>query len=315
MKNTPMLRKLWQWLLSLALFLGSAMGARAQVPSVDTMLEWQDQMVIRSYMANCPQDFRYKDLLARISARFNGHLAAVYRKPDKEAHYFVFVANMGFNAQSWNRVIVFDSLLLDSMRCLAKGIAVHEKLEAPYVQQLAQYVASLNTATKSGFVMPNLQNADNPYSLPNIWGLTPAQRDRSDALFEEMVAGWMAHEGSHVFLNHCRDRIQEQRLIAMYQQGRIPADILQQHMNQYLAYSLTRQKEAEADEKGVRLLVRSGYSVEGLVYTLHFAQLLQDISGSTNDYFRTHPLPQERIDMAERVAEEERARREKSGNP
>lgn len=270
---------------------------------VNWLLEWQDHLVVSQYQQTCLQDHRYDELLKNISRRLNAHLTRVFAEI-KPIEYFVFVGRIGFNAQTWNRVIILDSLLLDGMRNLCYGVAVYGTTDCEFVHTLAAHVAHTDRACHDGSLLLT-GSIENPYSLPTIWGLTQAQRNRADDLFEEMVAGWMAHEGSHALLNHCRERIEAQRLLWMYRQrNTVPPDALRQYVR--TPYIISRQKEREADERGVRLTLYAGYTIEGLVRSFEFAQQLEQLTGEANvvDRDRTHPTPLERIVRAREIAEQ-----------
>jgi hypothetical protein len=272
-------------------------------PDIDKLLEWQDRMVLATYQQSYIRDNRYDAVLSRISARLNPHLREVYPSY-RRVGYYVFVGRMGFNAQTWNNIIIFDSLLLDAMRNLANGIAVYGSTDCDYVHTLAQYVARADAACHSGRLMLDLSNANNPYHLPTIWGLTPAQRQQADALFEEMLAAWMAHEGSHAFLQHTRERVQAQALLSLYRQREVPQEEIRKYISDYLSYDTTRQKEREADIYGVRLIIKSGYDITGLIDTFEFAQMIEDLTGRSGQPDRTHPSPAERIQLARQIEAE-----------
>ena len=220
---------------------------------------------------------------------------------------------MGFNAQTWNEIIVFDSLLIDTLRKLAEGVAVYGTADCDYVRKLAIYVSEVDRLCRVGQVPMHNSGTDNPYRLPSLWGLTPAQREQADALFEEMLAAWMAHEGSHAFLNHSRERVEAQRLLWLYnQQGEAPPESVRQYIGQYLNASTTIQKEREADEYGIRLTLESGYTVEGLIYSLQLVEYLEQLSGEALRTNRTHPPPSERIVMARQIAGHEQPESEEA---
>ncbi|NDD29976.1 MAG: hypothetical protein EB084_17100 [Proteobacteria bacterium] len=279
-------------------------AAQQPVPLEDLLL-WQDAMVLSRYQSTYLCDTRYDGALRRISQRLNPHLAEVFQSA-QPVQYYVFIGQMGFNAQTWHHLIIFDALLLDTLRKLADGVAVYGTTECDYVRRLAVYVAQVDQAKKTGRLTLRVTGADNPYRLPTLWGMTPAQRDRADVLFDEMLASWMAHEGSHAFLHHSRERAEAQQLLQMYsQQTDFTSDSMQRYISTYLGTNTSRQKERDADEHGVRLIVKSGYSIEGLLRSLEFAQMIEVLTGEAQVVNRTHPTPAERISLARQIAEDE----------
>jgi len=287
--------------LLLVLLAGPARARPAPpVPDIEALLYWQDRQVLTAYASMFPiSDARWEAILTRVSRRLQGQLPAVFgAKAQGEVQYFVYPARMGFNAQAWHRLIIFDSLLLDALRGLANGVAVHGRVNHPWVQSLAVAVARASALVGRGMAFPDLANPGNPYNLPILWGIPPAQRDAADALFEEMLAAWMAHEVSHCFLEHARDRAEGQRLTILYQQGQVPDSVLREHMNRFMSYDLGRQKELEADAKGVELLLRAGYGLDGFLRTVEFSEYLETLSGETHNPYRTHPTPTERLKQA-----------------
>lgn len=299
------MRRLQRWALLFLVLTGVWLGSSAHVhaaPDLETLLRWQDAQVLRRYQETFVTEKRYNALLERVGERLNTHIAQVYPR-FKPVRYYVFVGNMGFNAQTWHSIIIFDSLLLDTMRKLAEGVAAYGTTDCPYVHALAIQVARLEQQRQSGRSLLRVGSADNPYRLPTLWGLTPAQREDADRIFEEMLAAWMAHEGSHAFLEHTRERVEAQQLAQLYSlQGEAPPEAVRQYIGRYLSSETTLQKEREADAYGIRLTLRAGYGVDGLIRSFEFAQLLEQLTGQALQPVRTHPTPSERIVMARQIA-------------
>ncbi len=273
---------------------------------IDALLEWQDHLVLSTYQQQFSQDKRYNAVLGRIGSRLNPHLGEVYANPQFKIYYYVFFSRMGFNAQTWTHVIIFDSLLVDALRHLADGVAVYGNTNNDYVHALAERVARASMADEAGVYEPDLQRPDNPFLLPVVSGMTVEQQQHAEALFESMLAGWMAHEGSHAFLQHNRERVQAEQLRQLYRQGYVAPAEVRARINQALSYSNGKAREREADERGTRLIVRAGYGADGLIYSLEFAQLIEELCGTNNMYFRTHPTPRERIATVRAVEAAER---------
>lgn len=280
----------------------------AQRPSVlDRIMQRNDEIVLYDLLALRVRDKRYDALTHQVSARLNPHIAEVFRRPAKSVAFYVFFARMGFNAKTWDRIVVFDSLLLDAMRHLCYGLAVYGTTDCDYVHKLADYVVKTDHAYKRNAIFVLDGPPENPFSLPTIWGLTPEQSARADQLFEDMLAGWMAHEASHAFLDHARELVLARYPDATIRDPHLAADV---RAAIQAPYSFSRQKEREADEHAVRLLIRSGYKIDALIQSFEFAQQIEELSGEANltDRDRTHPTPLERIILARQIAAEEAKR-------
>ncbi len=299
-------------LLLLALVFLSPPARAQDSQSVASLLKWQDALVLAHYQADYRADHRYDAILARVSRHLNAHLAQVYPHY-KPVYYYVFFARMGFNAQTWDHVIIFDSLLFDVLHHLCECIARHGTTQCASVRRLAACTVRESRLSSAAITRVDAGHPRNPYHLPTIHGLTPAEESRSDRLFEEMIAAWVAHEASHAFLDHCRQRLvaqaeRTQELTRRYGDNPVPRAVLDRYVNSYLSYDLGLRKEREADAYGVRLLVRSGYPIEGFIDSLKFAAMLESDSGVAREKRRTHPTPQERIRLAREVASRELAR-------
>lgn len=122
---------------------------------------------------------------------------------------------------------------------------------------------------------------------------------------EDELAAVLGHEIEHVDRYHCMDRVQiEARLRHVPLGGLIalPISVFQ------AGYS--KEQEMEADREGTRLMVRAGYTAEGAVRLFevferldprtphHAANPVEEsarvAASSLFDYFRSHPLPEER---------------------
>lgn len=293
--------------LSASLFIGGLGGATAQLPSdLDRIMRWRDTQVLHQFLETSLPDKRYDAIFRRISDRLNPHISEIFPHP-KEVVFYVFIGHMGFNAQTWDHITIFDSLLLDSMHDLCLGLSVYGTSDSDYVHTLAHYVVRTDHLCRGPLTLTG--PPENPYSLPTIWGLTPDQQNRADTMFEEMLAGWMAHEASHALLDHTREMVEAEQLVALYRQrnAAVPDEL---RCKVFAPYRFTRQKEREADEHGIRLILRAGYKIDGFVASLEFAQQIEQISGEAglNESERTHPSPLERILLAREIAAQEASR-------
>ncbi len=121
---------------------------------------------------------------------------------------------------------------------------------------------------------------------------------------EDQLAAVLGHEIEHVDHYHCAERLQTERALRRFPLGSaLPVAVFQ------AGYS--KDQEMEADHDGTKLIVESGYSANGTVRMFqtfdrlyHEAQeraaspqeeLSQVAAGALEGYFRSHPLPKERI--------------------
>jgi predicted Zn-dependent protease len=129
---------------------------------------------------------------------------------------------------------------------------------------------------------------------------------------EDELAAVLGHEVEHVDHYHCNERVAiEARLRHLPLAGLIalPVELFQ------AGYS--KEQELEADRDGTALAVMAGYSPQGAVHMFEVFDRLHKkvesraqspdqelsrvaIEGITG-YFRSHPLPQERIDQIQRL--------------
>jgi predicted Zn-dependent protease len=136
---------------------------------------------------------------------------------------------------------------------------------------------------------------------------------------EDELASILGHEVEHIDHYHCIERVQIEaklknlNLEIIGQLLQIPLDFWQAGYH--------KDEEFEADREGVRLAVESGYSPYGAVsifsrlaklcdeYVIHARSPEEELSElaiqSLNGYFRSHPLPSERLDQVNRLIAEE----------
>ena len=179
---------------------------------------------------------------------------------------------------------------------LAMGMAYYGKIDTPYTRQLGQRTIQLWQQINSGTLRINTQNQYNIFDLPEIPGrLSPNQQKLAELYFEHIVAAVLAHEGSHIFLEHTKKKMLTQQ--KLWQQGQGNMNQIQQYMN----VNFTKEKEYEADLYGLKLLKRAGYSREGMVAWFRFADILESISGTLYQANRDHPTGAERIEQVNRT--------------
>jgi predicted Zn-dependent protease len=123
---------------------------------------------------------------------------------------------------------------------------------------------------------------------------------------EDELASVMGHEIEHVDHYHCAERVQIEQALRKLPFGELaalPAEIFQ------AGYS--KDQELEADREGTQLAVAAGYSASGAIRLFEMFQRIEEATPRKSrnpgeelsdvaqqmleGYFRTHPLPSERI--------------------
>ena len=129
---------------------------------------------------------------------------------------------------------------------------------------------------------------------------------------EDELAAVMAHELEHIDHYHCAERVQQEQALHKIPFGgliALPIEIFE------AGYS--KDQELEADREGTRLAVEAGYSANGAIrmfetfdrlYKEYQAKAstpqeeLSQVALQTLDgYFRSHPLPSERIAQVQKL--------------
>ena len=129
---------------------------------------------------------------------------------------------------------------------------------------------------------------------------------------EDELASVLGHEVEHIDHYHCAERVQQEQALRKLPFGQLiemPVEVFE------AGYS--KDQELEADREGTRLAVQAGYSANGAIRMFETFQRLQqayqaraatpqeelsDVAQQTIEgYFRSHPLPAERIDQINRL--------------
>jgi predicted Zn-dependent protease len=146
---------------------------------------------------------------------------------------------------------------------------------------------------------------------------------------EDELANVLAHEIEHIDHYHCVERMQwEAKLKDLNLE--VLGDLLQIPLDFWEA-GYHKDEEFEADREGMHLAVQSGYSPYGAVdtferfaklheeYVIHAQSPDQELTElaiqSLNGYFRSHPLPSERLAQANRLIAEQHWEDRKTQKP
>jgi beta-barrel assembly-enhancing protease len=129
---------------------------------------------------------------------------------------------------------------------------------------------------------------------------------------EDQLANVLGHEVEHVDHYHCAERVQVEAQLRHLQLGAVGA-LVQLPLELFEA-GYNKDEEFEADREGMRLAVQAGYSPYGAVamfekfaklqreYVIHAESPEEELSqlaiASLTGYFRSHPLPSERLAQA-----------------
>jgi predicted Zn-dependent protease len=132
---------------------------------------------------------------------------------------------------------------------------------------------------------------------------------------EDELASILAHEVEHIDHYHCIERVQIEAKLKDLNLG-IVGQLLEIPMEFWQA-GFHKDEEFEADREGVRLAVEAGYSPYGAVsiftrlaklcneYVIHAQSPEEELSElaiqSLTGYFRSHPLPSERLERIDRL--------------
>jgi len=136
---------------------------------------------------------------------------------------------------------------------------------------------------------------------------------------EDQLASVLGHEIEHVDHYHCAERVQVEARLRNLQLGAVGA-LVQLPLDLWEA-GYNKNEELEADREGMRLAVQAGYSPYGAVamfeklaklhreYVIHAESPEQELSqlaiASLGGYFRSHPLPSERLAQAQSLIAEQ----------
>jgi predicted Zn-dependent protease len=136
---------------------------------------------------------------------------------------------------------------------------------------------------------------------------------------EDELAAVLGHEIEHIDHYHCAERVQIEARLRNMKLGIVGA-LLQIPLQVWEA-GYNKDEEFEADREGMRLAVLAGYSPYGAVsmferfsklrneYVIHAQSPEEELSQlaiqSLQGYFRSHPLPSERLAQAQSLIAQE----------
>jgi predicted Zn-dependent protease len=188
-----------------------------------------------------------------------------------------------------------------------------------YVQQVGARVAvHAHRSLPYEFHLIPDRNFINAFALPG--GPIYIGEGMTDHMFsEDELANVLAHEVEHIDHYHCMERFQiEAHLRHLNLQ--VLGGLVQLPLSLW-EVGYHKDEEMEADREGLFLAVQAGYSPYGAVktyehlaklhkeYIIHAETPEQELSelaiASLGGYFRTHPLPSERLEQANRIIAEQ----------
>lgn len=202
---------------------------------------------------------------------------------------------------------------------LAAGYSLSPDKLSPEQQALDSYVRQVGNAVSANahrhlpysFHLVPDRGMINAFSLPG--GPVYVGEGMLDLMTsEDELAAVIGHEVEHIDHYHCAERVQIEARLRNLQLGLVGA-ILQIPVQVWEA-GYNKDEELEADREGMRLAVLGGYSPYGAVtmferfsklhseYVVHAQspeeELTQLAIQSLQGYFRSHPLPSERLAQA-----------------
>ena len=175
--------------------------------------------------------------------------------------------------------------------------------------------------------LPN-HNMFNAFSLPG--GPVYIGEGMLDLMTnEDELASVLAHEVEHIDHYHCVERVQVEARLKKLNLDIVGA--LVQIPLDFWEAGYHKDEEFEADREGMYLAVQSGYSPYGSVdlferfaklndeYVIHAKSPDEELSQlaiqSLTGYFRSHPLPSERLAQAQRIIAQEQWESRKERKP
>ncbi len=202
---------------------------------------------------------------------------------------------------------------------IAKTLTPDEQVLEKYVRQVGDKVAShAHRNLPYEFHLIPDRNMINAFALPG--GPVYIGEGMTDLMeTEDELACVLAHEVEHIDHYHAVERVQIEAQLRNLDLD-VLGELVQVPVSLWEA-GYHKDEELEADREGMFLAVDAGYSPYGAVlmmekfsklhkeYVIHAEtpedELSQLAVQSLEGYFRSHPLPSERLDQANRVIAEQ----------
>jgi beta-barrel assembly-enhancing protease len=262
-------------------------------------------------------------------------LAALYwsqRRPKSTAVSPNAILNMAADAQrDLSRLPMHLTRLSDEQeiaigRELASRYASHTRPLTPEELGLEKYVRRVggNMALHAHRHLPYSFTALPDHNMLNAFSLPGGPVYIGEGLLdlmstEDELANVLAHEIEHIDHYHCVERVQIEAQLKKLDLDVVGA--LVQIPLDFWAAGYHKDEEFEADREGMYLAVQSGYSPYGAVdlferfaklhdeYVVRAQSPDEELSQlaieSLRGYFRSHPLPSERLAQAQRLIAQE----------
>jgi hypothetical protein len=134
---------------------------------------------------------------------------------------------------------------------------------------------------------------------------------------DDTLAFILAHEISHVVRRHGIDQIQKQVVTSVALDAILGRSGASQILQALVGLHYSRSDENEADDFGLRWMVRAGFNPEASVQVMEVLRRAGGEGKGVPKLLRTHPAPKDRLDSMQRQATELRQRQlaEKAKHP
>lgn len=236
---------------------------------------------------------------------------------------------MHFTRLSDEEEIIIGKELAARYATQTRKLTPEEEGLEKYVRRVGDTVAAhAHRKLPYSFTILPDHNMINAFSLPG--GPVYIGEGMLDLMMsEDELANVLAHEIEHIDHYHCVERVQLEAQLKNLNLEVVGA-LLQIPMDFWEA-GYHKDEEFEADREGMYLAVQSGYSPYGAVDQFeHFAKLCNEyvIHAESPDeelsqlailsltgYFRSHPLPSERLAQANRIIAQEHWESRKEKKP
>jgi predicted Zn-dependent protease len=190
-----------------------------------------------------------------------------------------------------------------------KGLLLDDRKVTDYVNKIGQDLVGHSTTSPFTFTFSVIKSsAINAFATPGGYiyvyeGLIKLAED------ESQLAGVLAHEIAHVQSRHIAESIEKSQKLSLATlvgilagaflggggEGSAAIATMTMATTTSLNLKYTRENEEEADRKGMRYMINTGYSGQGMLDFLKIMRRYEYFSDSIPSYFLTHPGSNERI--------------------